>query len=65
VPVVGEEAVESDPGLVDLIARPGESCWVVDPLDGTANFRKGRDRFAMIVCLVQDAPETGARPGSL
>src|ERR1700761_1272799 len=41
VPVVGEEAVEQDPGLVDLIARPGERCCIVDPLDGTANFSKG------------------------
>ena len=54
VPVVGEEAVEKDPGLLDLIARPGESCWIVDPLDGTANFAAGRDRFAIIVCLVHD-----------
>ena len=54
VPVVGEEAVEKDPGLLDLIARPGEACWIVDPLDGTANFAAGRDRFAMIICLVQD-----------
>ena len=54
VPVVGEEAVEKDPSLVDLIGRPGESCWVVDPLDGTNNFAAGRDRFAMIVCLVSD-----------
>ena len=54
VPVVGEEAAERDPGLVDLIARPGEACWIVDPLDGTANFAAGKDRFAMIVCLVQD-----------
>jgi len=54
VAVVGEEAVEKDPGLLDLIARPGESCWIVDPLDGTANFAAGRDRFAIIVCLVHD-----------
>jgi 3'-phosphoadenosine 5'-phosphosulfate (PAPS) 3'-phosphatase len=50
VPVVGEEAVEKDPGLLDLVARPGEACWIVDPLDGTANFAAGRDRFAMIIC---------------
>src|SRR6266481_3792871 len=49
-----EEAVEQEPSLVDLIARPGQSCWIVDPLDGTANFAAGKDRFAMIVCLVQD-----------
>lgn len=54
VPVVGEEAVEKDPGLTALIGRPAESCWVVDPLDGTSNFAAGRDRFAMIVCLVHD-----------
>src|SRR5512139_3942178 len=59
VPVVGEEAVEKDPGLVDLIARPGESCWIVDPLDGTANFASGTDRFAIIVCLVRDTVTVG------
>lgn len=59
VPIVGEEAVEKDPGLVDLIARPGERCWVVDPLDGTANFSKGHDVFAMIVCLIDDRQTVG------
>lgn len=59
VPVVGEEAVENDAGLVDLIARPGETCWVVDPLDGTSNFAAGRDRFAMIVCLIHDRETIG------
>jgi fructose-1,6-bisphosphatase/inositol monophosphatase family enzyme len=59
VPVVGEEAVEKEPDLVDLVARPGESCWIVDPLDGTKNFSEGRDRFAMIVCLVHDTETIG------
>lgn len=59
VPVVGEEAVHADPSLVDLIGRPGEACWIVDPLDGTANFAAGRDRFAIIVCLVHDARTIG------
>jgi len=59
VPVVGEEAVEKDPGLVELIGRPGEACWIVDPLDGTANFAAGKDRFAMIICLVQDRLAVG------
>ena len=43
VPVVGEEAAEKDAGLLDLIGRPGESCWIVDPLDGTSNFAAGRE----------------------
>lgn len=59
VPVVGEEAVEGDAGLVELIGRPGETCWVVDPLDGTSNFAAGRDRFAMIVCLIHDRETVG------
>lgn len=59
VPVVGEEGVHADPSLVDLIGRPGETCWIVDPLDGTANFAAGRDRFAMIVCLVHDRTTIG------
>src|SRR5262245_45234970 len=59
VPVGGEEAVEKEPDLVDLIKRPGESCWVVDPLDGTANFASGKDRFAIIVCLVRDTVAVG------
>ncbi len=59
VPMVGEEAVEKDPGLLDLIARPGEMCWIVDPLDGTKNFAEGNDRFAMIICLVRDTVSVG------
>lgn len=59
VPVVGEEAAEKNPGLIDLIARPGEACWIVDPLDGTKNFAEGKDRFAMIVCLVHDTVAMG------
>lgn len=54
VAVVGEEAVEKDAGLLELIARPNEACWIVDPLDGTANFAAGKNIFAIIVALVRD-----------
>ncbi|MDP1960699.1 MAG: inositol monophosphatase family protein [Reyranella sp.] len=59
VPVVGEEAVEDDAGLLDLIGRPGEMCWIVDPLDGTANFAAGKATFAIIVALVADRRTIG------
>jgi fructose-1,6-bisphosphatase/inositol monophosphatase family enzyme len=59
VPVVGEEAVEADPGLLDLIGRPGERCWIVDPLDGTSNFAAGKATFAVIVALVEDGRTIG------
>lgn len=59
VPVVGEEAVEADAGLLDLIRRPGERCWIVDPLDGTSNFAAGKATFAIIVALVADRQTVG------
>lgn len=51
--VVGEEAVDADPDL--LLRLEGEgTIWVLDPVDGTANFAKGIPRFAVIVALVVD-----------
>ena len=51
-PVVGEEAVAAEAGLLAHIAE-AEAAWIVDPLDGTANFARGDERFAMIVALVE------------
>jgi fructose-1,6-bisphosphatase/inositol monophosphatase family enzyme len=52
-PVVGEEAAAADPGLVGAI-RSAPAAWVVDPLDGTANFVAGRPEYAVMVALVRD-----------
>lgn len=51
--VVGEEAVAADPALLRLLEGEG-SVWIIDPVDGTANFAKGNPRFAVIVALVRD-----------
>ncbi len=51
--VVAEEACEADPDLIGALARPGP-VWVVDPIDGTANFADGRPDFAVMVALVGD-----------
>lgn len=51
--VVGEEGVESDPALMTALERPGV-VWVIDPVDGTANFAHGNPRFAVVVALVID-----------
>jgi len=45
VPVVGEEACAGEPTLVDALG--GERAWLVDPLDGTANFVAGSRRNAV------------------
>lgn len=50
--IVGEEAASRDPALLDGI---GEGLvWLIDPLDGTANFAAGHGPFGMMVALVEN-----------
>lgn len=50
--VVGEEAVAHDARILDRLS--GEApVWVLDPVDGTANFAHGRPVFGVMVALVQ------------
>ncbi len=49
--VVGEEGVAADPARLDLLRRE-EPVWVLDPIDGTRAFAKGREAFDMMVALV-------------
>ncbi|MDG2243760.1 MAG: inositol monophosphatase family protein [Rhodospirillaceae bacterium] len=51
--IVGEEAAAADPSVLDLLSNP-EPVWIIDPIDGTANFVAGRDAFGVIVALVED-----------
>lgn len=50
---VGEESVATDPGRLDLLAGPAP-VWIIDPIDGTGNFAKGRPGFAVIVAGAAD-----------
>ena len=47
---VGEESYSNS---IDIIKKYNEKkyCWTVDPLDGTKNFVKGIDRFAVMLSL--------------
>jgi len=51
--IIGEEAAGQDPGLLDS-AHSG-LVWLIDPLDGTANFAAGREPFGMMIALVEDS----------
>jgi fructose-1,6-bisphosphatase/inositol monophosphatase family enzyme len=50
--IVGEEAAGQDPRLLDGIGDG--RVWLIDPLDGTANFAEGRAPFGLMVALVED-----------
>ncbi|MDG4806356.1 inositol monophosphatase [Micromonospora sp. WMMD1120] len=54
--VVGEEGVADDPALLRHLRDDGD-VWLVDPVDGTANFAAGKRPFALMVALL-----TGGRP---
>ncbi len=47
---VGEEEFSGSPGLSDALRK--EQVWLVDPLDGTANFVSGSPLWAVMVALV-------------
>lgn len=51
--VVGEEAVAADPEILGRTGAAG-AVWVIDPVDGTANFAAGRTPFAVMVALLRD-----------
>jgi fructose-1,6-bisphosphatase/inositol monophosphatase family enzyme len=51
--VVGEEASAEDPAMLSRLGEKGP-VWVVDPIDGTGNFRQGLPGFGVIVALVAD-----------
>ncbi|MEO0690978.1 MAG: inositol monophosphatase [Pseudomonadota bacterium] len=56
VAVVGEEAVAADASVLEKLKEP---CWIIDPLDGTANFTEGKEPFGIIIALA-DAGEAVA-----
>jgi fructose-1,6-bisphosphatase/inositol monophosphatase family enzyme len=49
--VLGEEAAAADPTLLNHLLGD-KAVWIIDPVDGTANFAEGRPAFALIVALV-------------
>jgi fructose-1,6-bisphosphatase/inositol monophosphatase family enzyme len=56
--VVGEEAFATDPGLIDGIGHG--TVWIVDPIDGTANFAAGETPFGIMVALAVDGVSEAA-----
>ena len=57
--VVGEEAAAADPHVPHRLADSGY-VWLLDPLDGTANFAAGVAPFAMMVALLHNGDTVAA-----
>lgn len=57
--VVGEEASSRDPALLETIAE-AELCFVLDPVDGTANFCAGLPLFGTMVAVLRRGAVVGA-----
>jgi fructose-1,6-bisphosphatase/inositol monophosphatase family enzyme len=55
--VIGEEAVSADASLLDGIGDG--AVWIVDPIDGTANFAAGETPFGLMVALAVDGASEG------
>ncbi|MXO90076.1 inositol monophosphatase family protein [Pontixanthobacter aquaemixtae] len=52
--VVGEEASDKDPSVLDGLNK---HCWIIDPIDGTGNFASGNPPFGILIALA-DAGKT-------
>lgn len=55
--IVGEEGVDADPSILGKLDAP--LCWIIDPLDGTANFAAGEGPFGILVALASHGQPVG------
>ena len=47
---IGEEEYAGNEKILNFY-QENSYCWTVDPIDGTTNFAKGRDKFAIMIAL--------------
>lgn len=57
--VLGEEAAAAEPGLIARLLQTDKPLWIVDPLDGTANFINRSGGFGPIVALAENGAIKG------
>jgi fructose-1,6-bisphosphatase/inositol monophosphatase family enzyme len=55
--IVGEEATEADPSLLDRL--DDGLVWLIDPIDGTSNFAEGISPFALMIALLDNGVRAG------
>jgi fructose-1,6-bisphosphatase/inositol monophosphatase family enzyme len=57
--VVGEEGVAADAAILRRL-RGEAPVWIVDPIDGTANYAAGREPYAIMVALMRGGETVAA-----
>ncbi len=50
--LVGEEDTARDPSIMRRLASD-QPVWVIDPVDGTANFAEGKEEFCSMMALIE------------
>ena len=55
--IVGEEAADAEPSVLAELGN--KLCWIIDPLDGTANFAAGNGPFGLLVALASEGIPIG------
>jgi fructose-1,6-bisphosphatase/inositol monophosphatase family enzyme len=50
--ILGEEAVSADVSLLERLNQPGP-VWIIDPIDGTANYAADLPLFGVMLALVE------------
>ena len=47
---VGEESFFNQPSIVKAYNK-NQYCWTIDPIDGTSNYARGNEKFAVMIAL--------------
>ncbi len=50
---IGEESYSKNPRILEYYLSD-DYCWTVDPIDGTKNFVKSKERFAVMISLTKN-----------
>ncbi len=50
---IGEETYSKDPSILNYYLSE-DFCWTVDPIDGTNNFAKSKEKFAVMIALTKN-----------
>lgn len=48
--IIGEESSFTKKSILDIY-KEKKYCWTIDPIDGTNNLSKGKDKFAIMIAL--------------